>query len=115
MRTLKFVLVMLLVAYGASWISTVPEIHRRQTDGAIVSSSAEATLPLRGEGMSFGTLTSKAYPIAPFYYYGEVSRRFGPQDGYPTMRKYIGIGKMLYEMDADPHNEGLPEGGQGGE
>ncbi len=105
MRTLKFALALLVLAYGTSWFATVPEIHRRQTEGAITSSAAEATLPLRGEGLSYGTLTSKAYPMAPFYYYGEVSRRFGPQDGYPTMRRYIGVGTLLYEMNADPHAE----------
>jgi hypothetical protein len=114
MRLLKIVLVLLILAYGTSWFATVPEIHRRQTDGAITSSSAEATLPLRGEGLSYGTLTSKAYPIAPFYYYGEVSRRFGPQDGYPTMRHYIGIGSLLHEMDADPHAEALEAAADGG-
>lgn len=110
MRLLQILFVLLLALYGACWFATVPEIHRRQTNGAIVSSSSEETRPVQGEGMSYGTLRSVAYAIAPFYYHGEVSTRFGPQDGYPERHKYIGFGTTLWALDDDPHEVPAPEG-----
>ena len=45
--------------------------------------------------MRFGSLHSKAYAITPFYYYGQVSRRFTDKDGYPEMHRYVGVGSYL--------------------
>ena len=71
---LKLLLLVVLLLYAGSWFSTIP---------------------IQGEGMSFGSLHSKAYAITPFYYYGQVSRRFTDKDGYPEMHRYVGVGSYL--------------------
>lgn len=106
MRKIQFLLLGLLILYGGCWSMTVPEIHRRQTQGAITSMSSEATQPIRGEGLSYGTLRSVAYAVAPFYYRGEVSTRFSEKDGYPTRYRYIGFGTLLMVLEDDPHAGG---------
>lgn len=95
MSKLKLLLLVVLVLYAGSWFSTIPEIHKLQTNGAIDTVAPEQTIPIQGEGMSFGSLHSKAYAITPFYYYGQVSRRFTDKDGYPEMHRYVGVGSYL--------------------
>ena len=95
MSKLKWLLLIVIVLYAGSWVSTIPEIHKLQTDGAIDTAAPEKTIPIKGAGMSFGSLQSKAYAIAPFYYYGQVSRRFSEKDGYPEMHRYVGLGSYL--------------------
>ena len=103
LRKLQLLLTLVFVTYVACWFATVPEIHRRQTDGAISTSMPEQSLPIKGEGMQYGTLHSAAYALAPFYYYGQVSRRFSENDGYPEMHRYIGFGHWLMVLDGDRH------------
>ena len=95
MSKLKWLLVIVILLYAGSWISTIPEIHKLQTNGAIETAAPEKTVAIQGEGMNFGSLQSKAYAIAPFYYYGQVSRRFSDKDGYPEMHRYVGLGSYL--------------------